>query len=229
MEDRKIVLDTETTGLDPSKGHRLVEIGCLEIINRRLTGKRFHTYLNPERELDSGAENVHGLSLEFLKDKPTFVSVVDEFLNFIRDAELIIHNAPFDLGFLNTELKLLSHPYGDLEQSHAIYDTLLVARRLHPGQKNNLDALCKRYAVDNSNREYHGALLDAELLAKVYLQMTAGQTSLSFSDSEPLEKTSQIKKRKPKMKRFKNVILKVIRASDEELSLHEKRMAELNQ
>lgn len=174
---RYVVLDTETTGLSPEQGHRVIEIGALELFDRKASGRTFHVYLNPDREVDAGALEVHGLSNEFLADKPRFASVVDDFLDFIADAELIIHNAPFDVGFLNAELarldkgKIAAHCAG-------VQDTLKQARDLHPGQRNNLDALCKRYSVDNSNRAYHGALLDAQLLAEVYLAMTRGQDSL---------------------------------------------------
>jgi DNA polymerase-3 subunit epsilon len=174
---RYIVLDTETTGLSPEQGHRVIEIGALELNDRQATGRTFHVYLNPDREVDAGALEVHGLSNEFLADKPRFENVVDEFLDFIADAELIIHNAPFDVGFLNAELARLDK--GKLAGYCAgVMDTLKQARELHPGQRNNLDALCKRYEVDNSNRAYHGALLDSQLLAEVYLAMTRGQDSL---------------------------------------------------
>ena len=171
---RQIVLDTETTGLDPKFGHRLVELAAVEMRSRRLTGSRFHRYLNPEREIDGKAQEIHGLSLEFLEDKPKFRDVAPEFLDFVSGAELIIHNAPFDLSFLNMELGLLDLPALDLP----VIDTLVLAKELHPGKRNNLDALCERYAVNNSRRILHGALLDAELLAEVYLAMTRGQESL---------------------------------------------------
>lgn len=222
---RQIVLDTETTGLDPSKGHRITEIGCVEMKNRRQTGRTFHYYINPEREIDPGAVAISGLTNEFLKDKPKFSLVVDEFLNFVRDAEVIIHNAPFDLGFINSELKLLKHSWGSLDPYIQVIDTLLLARQLHPGQKNNLDALCRRYGIDNSHRTYHGALLDAEILAKVYLQMTAGQTSMAL-EGEPEEVLGrpQVVRKRTKI-RSSSVILKVIRANALELQLHGARMA----
>jgi DNA polymerase-3 subunit epsilon len=179
---RQIILDTETTGLEPAQGHRIIEIGCLELINRRLTGRQFHVYLNPERDVDVGAFKVHGISTEFLQDKPYFHQVSDEFMAFVKDAELIIHNAPFDIGFLNAELQRLSLPL-TLDGHCQVLDTLLLAKQKHPGQRNNLDALCKRYNVDNANRELHGALLDAELLAFVYLAMTGGQITL-FGEEE---------------------------------------------
>lgn len=179
---RQIVLDTETTGLSHEQGHRIIEIGCVELINRKLTGKHYHVYINPEREIDAGAFKVHGISLEFLTDKPVFKKIMPEFLEFIQDSELIIHNATFDLGFLNAELKLNKKNI-QLESMCSVIDTLVLARKKHPGQKNNLDALCKRYFVDNTNRQLHGALLDAEILARVYLAMTGGQISL-FGEEE---------------------------------------------
>lgn len=176
---RQIVLDTETTGLEPAEGHRIIEIGCIELDNRRPTGRRFHQYLQPDRPIDDGAVEVHGITNDFLADKPRFADVVEGFLDFVRGAELIIHNAPFDVGFLNHELRLLGHAES-IATHCGVLDTLALARKLHPGQKNNLDALCKRYSVDNSRRELHGALLDAEILADVYLAMTGGQVTLSL-------------------------------------------------
>lgn len=176
---RQIVLDTETTGLEPAEGHRIIEVGALEMIERRQTGRSFHVYINPEREVEGGAVAVHGITDEFLADKPRFADLADDFIEFIGDAELIIHNAAFDVGFLDAELARLDSPtrIGD----HAtVLDTLLLARELHPGQRVSLDALCKRYEVDNSGRELHGALLDAELLAEVYLAMTGGQVDLAL-------------------------------------------------
>lgn len=176
---RQIVLDTETTGLEPELGHRIIEIGCVELVNRRFTGRTFHQYLQPDRDIDEAALEVHGITREFLADKPRFADIAEEFLAFVRDAELVIHNAPFDVGFLNHELGRLPEPE-KLERYCNILDTLDLARRLHPGQKNSLDALCKRYEIDNSQRTLHGALLDAEILADVYLAMTGGQTALSL-------------------------------------------------
>jgi DNA polymerase-3 subunit epsilon len=181
---RQIVLDTETTGLEPSEGHRIIEIGCVELDNRRFTGRTFHQYLQPDRPIDDGAVEVHGITNDFLADKPRFGDVVGDLLEFLRGAELVIHNAPFDVGFLNHELRLLGAGYGLLDAYCSVLDTLALARRLHPGQKNSLDALCKRYAVDNSRRELHGALLDAEILADVYLVMTGGQVSLSLEGAQ---------------------------------------------
>jgi DNA polymerase-3 subunit epsilon len=178
---RQVVLDTETTGLSWERGHRVVEIGCLELIERRPTGRRFQRYLNPEREIDQGAQEVTGLTLEFLQDKPLFAQVAMEFLEFVRGAELLIHNADFDVGFLDYELSLLGEGYGCLRDHCAIVDTLGLARERFPGQRNSLDALCRRLGVDNAHRTLHGALLDAELLAEVYLSMTAGQGDLGLS------------------------------------------------
>ncbi|MEJ2385595.1 MAG: DNA polymerase III subunit epsilon, partial [Xanthomonadales bacterium] len=177
---RQIILDTETTGLEPAEGHRVIEIGCVELVDRRLSHNHYHQYLNPEREIEDGALEVHGISNEFLLDKPTFAEVADDFLDFVRGAELIIHNAPFDIGFLDNELALLGRD--DRMADHVtVLDTLELARDLHPGQRNSLDALCKRYEVDNSSRTLHGALLDSEILADVYLAMTGGQSDLGLS------------------------------------------------
>jgi DNA polymerase-3 subunit epsilon len=180
---RQIILDTETTGLDPNQGHRVIELAAVELVNRRLTGNHFHRYVNPERDIDAGAMQVHGITPEFLQDKPRFAGVAQDFVEFIRGAELVIHNAPFDVGFLDTELRLLG-----MEPLSAwcsgVTDTLAMAKALHPGQRNNLDALCKRYGVDNAARTLHGALLDCELLAAVYLALTRGQESLSISLDE---------------------------------------------
>jgi len=177
---RQIVLDTETTGLSTGHGHRIIEIGCLELVNRRLTGREFHRFLNPERDIDEGAERVHGISRESLETEPFFAEIVDEFLGFIKDTELVIHNADFDVGFLEYELGLIKHPTPTITDHAQVLDTLKIAREMHPGQRNSLDALCKRYEVDASKRDVHGALIDAELLARVYLAMTGGQTALSL-------------------------------------------------
>ena len=181
---RQVVLDTETTGLESSQGHRIIEIGCVEVLNRRLTGRHYHQYINPEREVDAGAQEVHGISNEMLTDKPLFAQIVDEFLGFVDGAQLVIHNAPFDLGFINAELARLGPHPGRVEERCSVIDSLVLARNKHPGQKNNLDALCKRYGVDNTQRELHGALLDAEILADVYLLMTGGQTALSLGGQD---------------------------------------------
>lgn len=179
---RQIILDTETTGLDPKQGHRVIEIAAVEMQNRRLTGNHFHRYLNPDRDIEEGALQVHGITREFLQDKPRFADVAAEFLEFVQGAELVIHNAPFDTAFLNAELAL--HGLNSLPAyAGEVIDTLLMARNLHPGQRNSLDALCKRYGVDNSTRTLHGALLDCELLAQVYLSMTRGQETLVMETS----------------------------------------------
>lgn len=212
---RQIVLDTETTGLDPAQGHRVIEIGALEILNRRITGATYHVYLNPERDIDAGALAVHGLSREFLSDKPRFADVSAEFLDFIRDAELVIHNAPFDIGFLNAELGYLND--GPMKRYCGVLDTLKLAKQLHPGQKNNLDALCRRYFVDNAGRTFHGALLDAQLLAEVYLAMTRGQESLGIEISQPAQATGSVMRR--------GGALKVLRASEAERELHQAYLA----
>jgi DNA polymerase-3 subunit epsilon len=175
---RQIVLDTETTGLSTAQGHRIIEIGCIEMVNRRLTGREFHRFLNPERDIDEGAEAVHGISREQLETEPCFHEIVDEFLEFVKDAELVIHNAEFDVGFLEHELQLMKHPQPQITDHCLVLDTLSLAREIHPGQRNSLDALCKRYEVDASKRDVHGALIDSELLARVYLAMTGGQSSL---------------------------------------------------
>lgn len=181
---RQIILDTETTGLEPSQGHRIIEIGCVEVINRKLTGKHYHQYIRPERAIDEQAIEIHGITPDFLKDKPVFSEIVDEFMAFIDGGQLVIHNAPFDVGFINHELKLHKGNFKAIKDYCSVIDTLVMARQKHPGQKNNLNALCKRYMVDNSQRDLHGALLDAEILADVYLMMTGGQTALSLSDKD---------------------------------------------
>lgn len=190
---RQIVLDTETTGLDPKEGHRLIEIGCVEVMNRELTGRVWHQYLNPQRDIDADAMRIHGITNEFVADKPLFAELASDFLAFVNGAELIIHNAAFDLGFLNSELQALNPKLGIMTDYCSVLDTLLLARTLRPGQRNNLDALCKAYGVDNSRRQYHGALMDAEILADVYLCMTGGQKSLSVEEekAEPLQPAQQ--------------------------------------
>ena len=223
---RQIVLDTETTGLEPGDGHRIIEIGCVELQNRRLTGNNFHHYLNPEREIDQGAIEVHGITNEFLTDKPLFADLAEDFLRYVTGAELIIHNAPFDVGFLNHELKRWAAAQGreftPIDRLCKVTDTLAMARRMHPGQKNNLDALCRRYEIDNSHRDLHGALLDAEILADVYLVMTGGQISLSLggeTDASGQGATAGIRRlpsgRTP---------LKIVRANAEELEAHAERL-----
>jgi DNA polymerase-3 subunit epsilon len=181
---RQVVLDTETTGLEPAAGHRIIEIGCVELVNRRPTNNRFHRYINPEREVDRGALEVHGIENEFLATQPKFAEVASELIEFVNGAELVIHNADFDIEFINHELRRLPDLPQQIRDCCGVLDTLALARRLHPGQRNSLDALAKRYNVDNSKRELHGALLDAQILADIYLAMTGGQVSLSL-DSEP--------------------------------------------
>ena len=218
---RQIVLDTETTGLEASQGHRIIEIGCVELVNRRLTGNHYHQYINPRREIDQGAIEVHGITSEFLADKPLFEQIAGEFVDYIAGAELIIHNAPFDLGFLNTELQRLEKGYEQLELVCSVVDTLWMARGKHPGQRNNLDALCQRYGVDNSQRDLHGALLDAEILADVYLAMTGGQTTFQLSDSGP--DTGEGNRGGEQIRRLAadRRPLPVVSASAEELAAHE--------
>ena len=229
MSVRQIILDTETTGLEPAEGHRVIEIGCVELIDRRLSGNHFHQYLNPQREIEDGALEVHGISTEFLQDKPLFSDVVDEFLEFVAGAELIIHNAPFDVGFIDHELGLLQRP--DRLTDHAtVLDTLELARDLHPGQRNSLDALCKRYEVDASNRELHGALIDADLLARVYLAMTGGQTAMTLEESAASNGRSNGESRRAGARasgRSGDLNLVVIRATDEEIAAHDALMQKI--
>jgi DNA polymerase-3 subunit epsilon len=217
---RQVVLDTETTGLDPAEGHRVIEIGAVELVDRRLSGKNYHSYLNPQREIEDGALEVHGITREFLRDKPLFADVAEDFLDFIRGAEVIIHNAPFDLGFLDMELSRLKVPPGRMLDFITVLDTLELARDLHPGQRNNLDALCKRYAIDNSSRTLHGALLDAEILADVYLAMTGGQTDLglSFKPASARDPQNHLTETTPPPP------FRVIRPNKHELDLHTSRL-----
>lgn len=224
---RQIVLDTETTGLDPASGHRIIEIGCVELVNRKLTGNHYHQYIKPEREIDPGAIKVHGVTNEFLADKPLFNEIAADFVAFITGAELIIHNAPFDTAFINHELKSWQNEHAPVEQFCRILDTLALAREKHPGQKNNLDALCKRYNIDNSHREKHGALLDAEILADLYLVMTGGQGALNFS-AEDVRSPGK-KKRKSKISQISKLdAIPVIYANSDELAAHEMRLQEIN-
>ena len=223
---RQIVLDTETTGLEPAEGHRIIEIGCVEIINRRPSGRTFHQYLNPEREIDRAAEDVHGLSRAFLADKPRFHEVAPEFVEFVAGAELVIHNAAFDVGFLDAELARLDPPGPVVAEACKVLDTLMLARQLHPGQRQSLDALCKRYGVDNSGRDLHGALLDAQLLAEVFLAMTGGQAELGLGAETGA--TAAGRKRRKKINR-KGLQLVVQRATDEELAAHEAALDRLDQ
>ncbi len=222
---RQIVLDTETTGIEVSQDHRIIEIGAVELVDRRPTGRHFHRYVHPQREIDEGAQAVHGISLEFLADKPVFHLIVDEFLEFVSGAQLVIHNAPFDIGFINHELSKLDKRYGRIQDRCDVIDTLAMARQLHPGQKNNLDALCKRYDVDNSQRQLHGALLDAEILADVYLAMTGGQVNLVLrkdsdnADQGGGQEIRRLAEHRPRVP--------VIRANQEEMAAHHKVVAKL--
>jgi DNA polymerase-3 subunit epsilon len=213
---RQIVLDTETTGLEWSEGHNIIEIGCVELIKRRLTGNHYHQYIKPDRDVDEEAITVHGITNEFLADKPKFSAVTHEFVEFIRGAELIIHNAAFDVGFINAEFRRNDIDF-KVEDICTITDTLLLARKKHPGQKNNLDALCKRYGIDNSHRELHGALLDSEILADVYLMMTGGQTSLMLADDqgEGADGSESIRRAGKEA-----LDLSVVKANEEELDAH---------
>ncbi len=215
---RQIVLDTETTGLEPSQGHRIIEIGCVELINRRLTGNNYHQYLQPDREIDEGALQVHGISNEFLKDKPRFNDIVDDLMSYLKGAELVIHNAPFDVGFLNHELKSVAKGLCVIADHCTVIDTLVMARKMHPGQKNNLDALCKRYDVNNTQRDLHGALLDAEILSEVYLRMTGGQVGLALDSEQSTEKEDGV----ATVSRISSdrAPLRVVCASKDELSAH---------
>jgi len=220
---RQIVLDTETTGIDPNDGHRIIEIGCVEVVERELTGRNYHVYINPEREVEAEAITVHGITNEFLVDKPKFAEIAEEFFEFIKGAELVIHNAAFDVGFMDAEFARLK-PVRKTADHCGIVDSLAIARAKHPGQKNSLDALCKRYGVDNSNRELHGALLDAEILADVYLLMTGGQTALSLDsgsgDGGSTDGVRRLKADRPR--------LAVVRASDDESSAHDDFIAMLD-
>jgi len=220
---RQIVLDTETTGLDPRQGHRVIEIGALELVDRQLTGRSYHVYLNPEREIEQGALEVHGITEEFLRDKPRFAEIVDDLLTFADGAELVIHNAPFDIGFIDNELLLAGHQHGSITEIAGVLDTLELAKDLHPGQRNNLDALCKRYEVDNSSRTLHGALLDAEILADVYLAMTGGQVDLGLS----LESRDVSAEDDDGHQYSGHPELFVLRADDDELALHETRLDDI--
>jgi DNA polymerase-3 subunit epsilon len=221
---RQIVLDTETTGLETSQDHRIIEIGCVELVNRKLTGNHYHQYINPQRKVDEGAMQVHGITDEFLEDKPLFANIVDEFLAFVGDSELVIHNAPFDIGFIDHELsKLPKHPKS-IAKLCPVVDTLALARNKHPGQRNNLDALCKRYMVDNSQRDLHGALLDSEILADVYLIMTGGQVNLNINDQSNADDGAVSASSGIRRLPADRSALKVIKASDAELASHHKKL-----
>lgn len=226
---REVVLDTETTGIDPKDGHRIIEIGCVELLDRRLTGRHFHVYINPEREVEEGAFAVHGISDEFLADKPLFADIANDFMQFVKGARLVIHNAAFDIGFLDMELDRLGGLLGKMGDHCGVVDTLMMAREKHPGQRNSLDALCKRYMVDNSQRDLHGALLDAEILADVYLTMTGGQTALLLAgqgtdgDTNSHGVTS-IRRLDP----ARRAGLKVISPSQQEMDAHTERLAAIS-
>lgn len=222
---RQIVLDTETTGLEPKQGHRIIEVGCVELVSRRITSNDFHYYFNPDREIDQGAIEVHGITNEFLTDKPRWSEISPSFLEYIRGAEVVIHNAPFDVGFINAELERQDPSLGRMEDYCTILDSLDMARHMHPGQRNTLDALCKRYGIDNSHRELHGALLDARILADVYLMMTGGQKSLVLDEDAKEAESAEAAPvvfldRQPGS-------LKVLRASNEELEIHQQGLETL--
>jgi DNA polymerase-3 subunit epsilon len=218
---RQLVLDTETTGLEPSQGHRIIEIGVVEMIDRRLTGNNFHIYLQPDREIDAGAIEVHGITNEFLADKPRFEDIAEELADYLRDAEVIIHNAPFDVGFIDAEFQRMENGL-TMESLCEVIDTLVMAREMHPGQRNSLDALCGRYDVNNNHRTKHGALLDSEILADVYLAMTGGQKSLGWEADDDKEGDS-ITKGIRRVNR-EGLSLRVLKATDLELAAHEERL-----
>ena len=231
MDRRQIVLDTETTGLEVNQGHRIIEIGCVEMINRRITGRHYHQYIHPQRDIDAGAMEVHGITLEFLAGKPTFEDIAAEFAQFVDGAELIIHNAPFDVGFIDAELERLESDIGPLSELCSVLDTLQMARHKHPGQRNNLDALCQRYAIDNTSRTLHGALLDAEILAEVYLAMTGGQASLGLGADSADSAGAGMGDLEVSIRRLTadRPPLTVLRASSSELERHEAKLQELDQ
>ena len=223
--DRQIVLDTETTGLEHRQGHRVIEIGCVELVNRRLTGNNYHQYLNPDREIDQGAIEVHGITNEFLADKPRFSDISQSLIDYLKGAELIIHNAAFDVGFLDAELALVNPESATIDDICGVHDTLLHARKLFPGQRNDLDSLCRRFEINNSHRELHGALLDAEILADVYLAMTGGQASLSLdaqSDSNLIGQTIE-------KQDFSSLDLPRVKVSGQEMENHVEWLARLDQ
>ncbi len=218
MSSRVIILDTETTGLEPKQGHRIIEVGCVELINRRFTGNNFHFYLNPQRDIDEGAVAVHGLTSEFLSDKPLYEDIAKDLHAYLNGAEVVIHNAPFDVGFINNEYQLMGSEFVDMATWCEVTDSLVMARKMFPGQRNSLDALCKRYEIDNSQRQLHGALLDAEILADVYLMMTGGQNSLFAADvdEDAVFEPTFLSTNKPP--------LAVIKANNEEMAAHNERM-----
>ncbi len=219
---RQIIVDTETTGLDPKAGHRIIEIGCVEMINRSTTGNDWHHYFNPNRQIEEEAIAIHGITNEFLRDKPSFHQLIDQFMEYVAGAELVIHNAGFDVSFLNNELNLLpSNRWGTIQDHCQIIDTLEMARHLHPGQRNSLDALCKRYHVNNAHRELHGGLLDAGILADVYLAMTGGQISMAWGDESSNQQNSNEHSSSFRVNRIGMEFI-VVRATSEELTVHEK-------
>lgn len=208
---REIILDTETTGLDPKSGHKIIEIGAVEMVNKVATGNIFHQYINPEREVPYEAFQIHGISTDYLKDKPKFLDIADDFLEFITNSRLIIHNASFDIGFLNHELMLINKPLVSFE---IVIDTLMIARKTYPGQKNNLDALCKRYGIDNSDRKYHGALKDAYLLSEVYVELTGGRQKKFEISTSGKSKDNEVQNSK---KNYQNMFFPVIEPSSDEI------------
>ena len=232
---RQIVLDTETTGLSPAQGHRIIEIGCIEMVNRRLTGREFHRFLNPDRDIDEGAVAVHGITRAQLETEPRFHEIVDEFLDFVNVAELVIHNADFDVGFLDHELQLMEHARPKIADHCQVLDTLSLARKIHPGQRNSLDALCKRYEIDASKRDVHGALIDSELLARVYLAMTGGQSSLLLDEES--DKTDRGRAARRMMEQSQgrhpadgaNYKLTVIKATAAEAAAHESMLEKIRE
>jgi len=223
---RQIVLDTETTGLEHRQGHRIIEIGCVELINRKLTGNNYHVYLNPEREIDQGAIEVHGITNEFLQDKPLFADIYQTLLDYLSGAELVIHNAAFDIGFLDAELDKITQSTPQVKQICEVHDTLLQARKMFPGQRNDLDSLCKRYEINNSHRELHGALLDAEILADVYLLMTGGQTALSLDASAQQGDVNSVLNQAVD---FSQLSLPLVNPSDAELENHVEWLTRLDE
>ena len=224
--NRQIILDTETTGIDFKTGHRIIEIGCVEIVNRKFTGNEYHTYINPDRDSDEGALRVHGLTTEFLSDKPRFSEIYEDFISFIKDSELLIHNAEFDIGFLDNEIRLISKDLNPVEKEVAkITDTLQIAREKHPGQRNSLDALVNRYEIIGYDRELHGALLDSKILGDVYLSMTGGQSDLDFSDNSGEDKNINLSKGRASAR----TKLKVIKVSAKEKARNLKYLADMKE
>ncbi|PID46925.1 MAG: DNA polymerase III subunit epsilon [Proteobacteria bacterium] len=220
---RQIVLDTETTGIETRDGNRIIEIGCVEIIDRKMTGHNYHQYIQPDRESEEGALAVHGITSEFLADKPRFHEIVKDFIDYVKGAELIIHNAPFDIGFIDYELGLLNDGWGSITDICTVIDSLEMAREMHPGQRNSLDALCKRYDINNAHRELHGALLDSEILGDVYLAMTGGQVALSLDD-QPVPIVDNDGQEEAGGFHLPTEGLRVIKASEDELAAHAARM-----